>query len=120
MKKRRKQRKIRKFFKQLGTLNIVLICVFAYLVVINWQMLDVYRTYGSAPESAWCALIAALIGECGICGWIRTNKDKQQDRQYEKESMARDAPGHNPGSVPVNENDPPEEDTGEDEMEGEE
>ena len=37
------------------------------------------------PESYACAVVAATIGECGICGWIRTNKDKKQDRKWQKE-----------------------------------
>ena len=34
-------------------------------------------------------IVAATIGECGICGWIRTNKDKQQDRKWEKEDRKK-------------------------------
>ena len=30
---------------------------------------------------------AAIGGECGICGWIRTNKDKRQDREWQKEDL---------------------------------
>ena len=33
----------------------------------------------SFPESYACAVIAATIGECGICGWIRTNKDRRRE-----------------------------------------
>ena len=37
------------------------------------------------PETYACAVVAATSGECGICGWIRTNKDKQQDRKWQKQ-----------------------------------
>ncbi len=37
------------------------------------------------PESYACAVIAATIGECGICGWIRTNKDRRREHQWEQE-----------------------------------
>lgn len=72
--------KIKAAFGKIGTLNIVLIFVGAYMVFINWQMLKVFRLYGSAPETAWCALIGALLGECGICGWIKTSKEKHRAR----------------------------------------
>ena len=78
---------------KIGTLNIVLICVFAYMVYINWQMLQVFRLCGAAPETAWCALIAALLGECGICGWIKTNKEKHKRNsrdEPENESIDND------------------------------
>lgn len=90
-------RRIRQSFGKLGTLNIVLICVFLYTVHINQQMIDTYRLYGSAPETAWCALIAALIGECGICGWIKTSKEKHKYR-------SRDEPDGNTGDVEDNNN----------------
>lgn len=84
--------------KNIGTLNLVLIFVGIYMVYINWKMLAVYVECGSAPESAWCALIGALIGEAGICGWIRTNKDKCQDRKWQKEDeKEQDNPDINVG-----------------------
>lgn len=84
-KRRRRRRKKKTENKKIGTLNIVLICVFIYMAYLNWQMLETYKLCGSAPETAWCALIAALIGECGICGWIRVSKDRNRERRWEKE-----------------------------------
>lgn len=71
--------------KKVGTLNLVLILVGAFFVWFNWQMILVFREYGSMPETYACAVVAATIGECGICGWIRTNKDKRLDRKWQKE-----------------------------------
>ncbi len=79
MAKRRKRR------KKIKTLDIILICVFGYMIFLNWQMIQLFQQTGSAPEAAWCALIAALIGECGICGWIRVSKDRNRERKWEKE-----------------------------------
>lgn len=79
--KRQKKGKVQELIKRLGTLNIVLICVFIYMMYINWKMLTIFSQCGSAPESAWCALIAALLGECGICGWIKTSKEKHRRKQ---------------------------------------
>lgn len=85
---------------KIGTLNIVLICVGVYTVYINWQMLEVYRTCGAAPETAWCSLIAALIGECGICGWIKTSKEKHRNKRPEEKDSDIDIE-----EVPVYEDD---------------
>lgn len=82
IKKRRKRRRKKNVAKKkIGTLNIVLICIFVYTAYLNWQMLETYKLCGSAPETAWCALIAALLGECGICGWIKTVKEKQANKK---------------------------------------
>lgn len=86
-KKKRSCRKgeIKKIISKIGTLNLVLILVGGFFVWFNWQMLSIFRVYGAIPETYACAVIAATIGECGICGWIRTNKDRKRERDWEKE-----------------------------------
>lgn len=89
--KRRKMRGIRPLGKlkevigKIGTLNLVLILVGAFFVWFNWQMLCIFREQGMIPETYACAVVAATIGECGICGWIRTNKDRRREHQWEQE-----------------------------------
>ena len=78
-------KKLKELLSKIGTLNIVLVCVGTFFLWFNYRMLEMYITCGSIPESYACTVIAATIGECGICGWIRTNKDKEQSRKWEKE-----------------------------------
>lgn len=80
-----RKRKRKGLISKIGTLNLVLIVVCAFFVWFNWQLLDIYRTCGSIPETYACAVVAATIGECGICGWIRTNKDRKREHQWEQE-----------------------------------
>ena len=78
-------RKLKEFIGKIGTLNLILIAVGAFFVWFNWQLLDIFRVSGSIPETYACAVVAATIGECGICGWIRTNKDRKREHQWELE-----------------------------------
>lgn len=78
-------KKLKEFFSKIGTLNLILIIVGAFFVWFNFQMLDIYRQYAAIPETYACAVIAATIGECGICGWIKTSKDRKRERKWEKE-----------------------------------
>lgn len=78
-------RKLKEFIGKIGTLNLILIAVGAFFVWFNWQLLDIFRVSGSIPETYACAVVAATIGECGICGWIRTNKDRKREHQWEME-----------------------------------
>lgn len=87
---KRAWKRIRSAVKTVGTLNIVLIVVAVFFAWFNCQLLDIYRAYGSIPETYACAVIAATIGECGICGWIRTTKDRKRDRQWEAEDRERE------------------------------
>ena len=103
MKKRLK--KIVTTIKRVGTLNLVLILVGAFFVWFNWQMILLYREYDSMPETYACAVVAATIGECGICGWIRTNKDKRQERKWEKEDRKRQKQEQDDADMAENEED---------------
>lgn len=78
-------RKIKEVAVKVGTLNLVLILMFAFFIWFNWQMLDIFREYASIPETYACAVIAATIGEAGICGWIRTTKDRNREHKWEQE-----------------------------------
>lgn len=82
-------KKLKELIGKIGTLNLILILVGAFFVWFNWQMLEIYREYASIPETYACAVITATIGECGICGWIRTNKDRSRDRKWEKEDREK-------------------------------
>lgn len=85
----KKIKKVVAAVKKVGTLNLVLILVGAFFVWFNWQMILVFR-------------------ECGICGWIRTNKDKRLDRKWqkedEKESQEQYVPDINVGNKNEEEN----------------
>jgi hypothetical protein len=87
-------RKIKRRIAKIGTLNVILVIVGLFFVWFNCQMLNIYMTVGSIPESYACAVVAATIGECGICGWIRINKDKQQKRKWDKEDYKKGIKGH--------------------------
>lgn len=78
-------KKLKELIGKIGTLNLILILVGAFFVWFNWQMLEIYREYASIPETYACAVITATIGECGICGWIRTNKDRHREHKWEQD-----------------------------------
>lgn len=82
---KRVARRLKKAAKAAGTLNIILALVAIFFVWFNCQMLAIYRRQNSIPETYACAVVAATIGECGICGWIRTTKDRRQERKWQKD-----------------------------------
>lgn len=77
------KRKLKKSISKIGTLNIALICVGLFFVWFNCQMLDIFRMVGSIPETYACGVIVALLGECGICGAIKTTKEKEKNKTEE-------------------------------------
>lgn len=89
--RRRKKNKARLKFKEwyakTGTLNIILILVGLFFVWFNYRMLEMFLLCGSIPETYACAVVAATIGECGICGWIRTTKDKRREHKQDEDEQ---------------------------------
>ena len=78
-------KRLKELANKLGTLNIILFLVGAFFIWFTWQMIILYRDCGGIPDGFACTVVTALIGECGICGWIRTTKDRRQERKWEKE-----------------------------------
>lgn len=87
--KRRKARiaKLKAFWNKVGTLNVILVVVFILFLRFNAQMIEIYKLQGSIPETYAITVVGALIGECGICGWIRTTKDKRKHKEEEPEEI---------------------------------
>lgn len=87
--------------KSLGTMDIILIIVFAALIIFTVEMIREFRLYGSIPDTLCTCVFACLGGECGIMGWIKTTKERRRERNYEledreeqkKESAGADDPG---------------------------
>lgn len=95
-------KKAKKIIGRIGTLNLILILVGAFFVWFNWQMLCIFREQGVIPESYACAVIAATLSECGICGWIRTNKDRRREHQWEQEEKEAERSEESKGSEDMN------------------
>lgn len=82
--------KLKRKAAKVGTLNVILIFVFGIFLWFNSRMLQIYEAQGQIPETYACAVVASLIGECGLCGWIRTTKDRRQERKWEKEDKKQE------------------------------
>lgn len=82
--------KLKRKIAKIGTLNIVLAFVFGIFLWFNFRMLQIYEAQGQIPETYACAVVAALLGECGFCGWIRTTKDRKREHKWEQEEKKRE------------------------------
>ena len=81
---RRVNKKTKRKKKRIGTMDLILLLVFICLVIFTVTMIRLFQVYGSVT-----CVFATLGGECGILGWIKTNKDKRQDRRWQREDMKR-------------------------------
>lgn len=71
--------------KKIGVMDIILIIVGISLFAFTVAMIQIFREYGAVPDTLITCVFAALGGECGIMGWIKTTKSRYQERTWEKE-----------------------------------
>ena len=87
---RRVNKKTKRKKKRIGTMDLILLLVFICLVIFTVTMIRLFQVSGSVPDTLVTCVFATLGGECGILGWIKTNKDKRQDRRWQREDMKRE------------------------------
>ena len=75
--------------KKLGTMDLILIIVGFLLISFTVVMILLFKLYGSVPDTLITCVFAALAGECGVMGWIKTTKEKHKDREWFLEDEKR-------------------------------
>lgn len=74
----------------IGIMDIVLIIVGVSLLAFTITMIQIFKKYGAVPDTLVTCVFAALGGECGVMGWIKTTKEKKQDRKNQLEDREHD------------------------------
>lgn len=72
-----------------GTMDIILIVIGILLIAFTIKMIALYELTGSIPDTLCQCVFAALGGECGIMGWIKTTKERNQDREWQLEDLEK-------------------------------
>ena len=62
-------------------LTLILILALAFIIT----MICLFIQYGSIPDTLFTCFFAAVFGECSVMGWIKTTKERKQERKYEIE-----------------------------------
>lgn len=76
--------------KKIKTMDVILIIVGAALLAFTIEMIILFKETGMIPDTLVTCVFAALAGECGIMGWIKTSKTKYQERQEYLEDRDHD------------------------------
>ena len=85
--KRRKRKSATR--KKLKTMDIILVVMAVLLVAFTLKMILVFEQTGAIPHTLCTCVFAALGGECGVMGWIKTTKDKLTDRKWQIEDRTQ-------------------------------
>ena len=75
--------------KNMRTSNKILIILGIALTAFTIEMINVFKQYGMIPDTLVTCVFAALTGELGIMGWIRTTKERKKEREWQLEDEKR-------------------------------
>ena len=71
------------------TMDKILIIIGVTCLLFTAVMIWVFVQYGSVPDTLITCVFATLGGECGVMGWIKTNKERSLDRKWQLEDEKR-------------------------------
>lgn len=75
--------------KEIRTMDLILVIVGLLLISFTVSMILIFRKYGSVPDTLITCVFAALAGECGVMGIIKTTKIRYEDREWQLEDEER-------------------------------
>lgn len=90
MKRRRAKLKAARKPKQIRTMDVILVVIAIALTAFTIAMIKIFRETGMIPDTLCTCVFAALGGECGAMAWIKTSKERNQDRKWIQEDQDRD------------------------------
>jgi len=70
-----------------GTMDFILVLLAVFLLAFIVTMIVLFLRIGAIPDTLVTCVFAICGGEAGILGWIKTNKERVRDRQWQKEDQ---------------------------------
>lgn len=67
--------------RNIKVMDLILVIVGVSLLVFTIVMIQLFKVYGTVPDTLITCVFATLGGECGIMGWIKTTKDRNRERK---------------------------------------
>lgn len=87
----------------INKMDVILIIIAVALVVFTLKMIALFETYMAVPDTLITCVFAVCGGECGAMSWIKTSKEKYQDRKWQLEDEVRMAAAARQAAVSDNE-----------------
>jgi len=84
-----KRPKSRQSNAKISKMDIILLIVGVILLSFTVAMIIIYVFTGSVPDTLITCVFATLGGECGAMAWIKTTKERRQERKWHLEDEER-------------------------------
>ena len=79
--------KIKNLLARLGTMNLILVILAVSVLAFVLKMIQLFELYGAVPDTLITWFFTVVGGECGVMGWIRTNKENNKMRKWQLEDQ---------------------------------
>lgn len=74
--------------KKIKAMDVALVITCVIAVAFTAVMIWIFIQYGSTPDTLITCVFAVIGGECGILGWIKTNKCKcEKNKEKDDEEV---------------------------------
>ena len=80
--------------KKIRTMDVILVFIAVALIAFTLEMIAIFKETGMIPDTLCTCVFASLGGECGAMAWIKTTKDRKQDREWIREDQERNERPH--------------------------
>lgn len=75
--------------RHVKTMDVILVIIGILTVAFTVTMIWMFNTHYAVPDTLITCFFAAVTGELGAMGWIKTCKEKQQARIWQLEDEKR-------------------------------
>lgn len=69
------------------TMDLILVLLGISVLIFVIVMIWLYLITGGTPDALCYCFFAAVTGECGFMGWIKTSKVRQEEREEFKKTQ---------------------------------
>lgn len=77
-------------FSRFGVMNLILVVVGASAALFTYEMIELFKQYAAIPDNLCICFFSLIGGECGVMGWIKTTKERKQERKWQEQDRQRD------------------------------
>ena len=75
--------------RRMGTMDKILVFIAIVLVIFTGIMIWLYKTTFAVPDTLITCVFMACTGEFGVMGYIKGQKEKNQNRKWQLEDEKR-------------------------------
>ena len=78
----RRRGKFRRWWRSAGMMDRILVCLAVFLLAFTVAMIAIHIRCGTTPDTLIVSVFSVCGGECGVMGWIKSAKERNQERKW--------------------------------------